>query len=40
MAVLHSDSSNPEEVDGTITIHKLTSEDDIWSANLLFTINY
>ncbi|CAK84018.1 unnamed protein product (macronuclear) [Paramecium tetraurelia] len=40
VAVLHTDSLNPENYDGYITIHKLQSMDGIWSSTLLFTIDY
>ncbi|CAD8171962.1 unnamed protein product [Paramecium pentaurelia] len=40
VVILHTDSLNPENYDGYITIHKLISIDAIWSQTLLFTIDY
>ncbi|CAD8146690.1 unnamed protein product [Paramecium pentaurelia] len=40
VVILHTDSLNPENYDGYITIRKLVLIDGIWLSNLLFTIDY
>ncbi|CAD8123491.1 unnamed protein product [Paramecium sonneborni] len=40
VVILHTDSLNPENYNGYITIEKLVSIDGIWQSNLLFTIDY
>ncbi|CAK68644.1 unnamed protein product (macronuclear) [Paramecium tetraurelia] len=40
IVVLHTDSLNPENYDGYITIRKLVQTDGIWSSTTLLTIDY
>ncbi|CAD8104503.1 unnamed protein product [Paramecium primaurelia] len=40
VVILHTDSLNPENYDGYITIQKLVQIDGIWSSNILLTIDY